>query len=87
MLIMNMLVYRVQRMHETHLSSCCCCDYLLTITPGHSGHRHGDDQTVDSSVITNLVHVTSVMFAVYQKESVHQWLCCIEETQWMLGVI
>ena len=66
-LVINSLVYKVQRMHETRLSSCCCCDYLLTITPGDSRNRHGDDLTVNSSVITNSIHVTSVMFAFDQK--------------------
>ena len=66
-LIINIVVYKVQRMRETHLSSCCCCDCLLTITPGDSRHRHGDDLTVNSSVVTNSIHVTSVMFAVDQK--------------------
>lgn len=79
-LIIKLLVYKVQRIHEKHLSSCCCCDCLLTITPGHSGHWHGYHKTVNSDVISNSIHVTSGTVAVDQTKSVHEWPCCIEKT-------
>lgn len=74
-----------KRIHETHLSSCCCCDCLLTITPGHSGHWHGNHLTVNNDVFSNSIHVASGMFAVDKKESVHYRPCCVGETTWLLG--